>query len=104
MTIGRQSGMSWKMAVMVLAAACAAPSCGPPPAPAPLPPSPATIAGACDRGRALHCAWAEPTAAGATCEQVIAESLATGIIALDLQCVASITTCQGEASCARNAF
>ncbi len=96
--------LSPRFIIVSLALACAAPSCGSPPAPKPQPATcqPATIAGACDRGRELKCAWAEPTAAGVPCEEVIAESLATGIFLVDVGCVACVSTCAQEAQCARN--
>ena len=90
------------LALLAFVVACEGCTLNPEPKPPqPATCEPATIAGACERGRKLKCAWAEPTAAGVSCEEVIAESLATGIFLVDVACVACVSTCEAEASCAR---
>jgi hypothetical protein len=72
--------------------------------PAPVPPEPddaATCAAACGRARELACPFAEPTAAGTTCEVVCSDAVASGIVRLDLACLARIARCEDEQACAR---
>jgi hypothetical protein len=83
--------------------------CHPQPAPNP-PPGPLpsidgsvdpTCASVCARGRAMACAWAQPTANGVPCE-VVCENLTTGgPIQIDLACRARAVSqsCSAVDSC-----
>lgn len=81
----------------------------PKPLPPPNPPAPdaadaaallPTCEGVCDRGRALGCSWARPTASGATCEIVCSNANdPSGPIRWDLSCRVRIATCDDAARC-----
>lgn len=76
------------------------------PTPPPVPPGPPdagadhvyTCADVCARGEALHCTWAAPTLAGASCAQVC-ENAQSGPIAWDLKCKATAADCGAADAC-----
>lgn len=81
-----------------------------PPEPTPTPPGPIpapdgglppTCGGACERARTLGCSWGLPTAAGTPCETVCADTVASGLVALDLACLARMARCEDEPTCSR---
>lgn len=53
-------------------------------------------AAACVQGRALQCAWASPTRAGATCETVCANASASSS-PWNLACMATAQMCEPQA-------
>jgi hypothetical protein len=54
---------------------------------------PATCLDFCRRGSVLNCAWAQPTAAGATCVEVCANNQKVAIAPWDLDCRTAATNC-----------
>lgn len=93
---------------MILAAICLVlAACHPEPEPVVMPVGADAgdlCSAACARGRQLHCAFAEPTPDGATCEAFCAADKAdptTRLTSRYLGCLASLKACSGETRCAR---
>ncbi len=92
----------------LLAAECQQPAPeprpAPPPDPAPPPPPPDPTVGcaeACTHLRELRCPQAQPTEAGASCEQVCANVNASGTLLLDTKCVVQASSCDAADRCVR---
>ncbi len=74
-------------------------SCGPAPAPQPPTPSVADCSTACAHLRALGCPDGQPTPAGTSCEAVCEDTVASGLVRLDVACLAQVPTCAAELRC-----
>lgn len=61
-----------------------------------------TCANACDRMRALGCEAGKPTPHGVSCEDVCLNARSSGVIILDLRCVAQATDCTAVDKCGTN--
>jgi uncharacterized protein YijF (DUF1287 family) len=59
----------------------------------------ASVCAYCARMRDLHCPEGQPTAAGASCEDVTENTLRMGIFTLDLACRTRATTCVASNAC-----
>ncbi len=55
---------------------------------------------ACAQGRALHCAFAEDTPAGGTCEEVCRNSETSGYASMNPACMAKAKSCEQADDCA----
>ena len=77
-----------------------------PPEPAPYsadaspPLSPGSCAAACAHGEAMHCAWARPTPAGATCTEVCQNAETSGELSFGPDCAVHARACDDAYACA----
>lgn len=56
---------------------------------------------ACEKGRTLHCLYAEPTPEGASCEAVCNNTESSGYASMNPRCLKAITACDQESDCAQ---
>lgn len=75
-------------------------ACGPLPGPVD-PPAVPTCETACDRARVLNCAYAHPTAAGASCVEVCENVQTSGFLKWDLGCRSVAASCAAIDACER---
>lgn len=84
-----------------------APSCAtlPLPPPEPVHPTDPTLSadcrGACERGWAMSCEWAEPSPHGGACEERCASVQESGLVTWDLECRVRAPSCSAADACER---
>ena len=97
---------SVRLSALVLGLVVAAASGCPPPVPNPQPEpvpdgGPVGCAEVCDRWRVLGCAEADPTPAGAPCEEVCLTASQSEFLYWNLPCRANVSACEDIDECER---